>query len=496
LDFRLNPKVVPFRQFWNETTSLFLGELVIANQSKNNRKMNPSCFFKLKQLYGLFALLCLPFLSLGQSQTALDPTQIQIGDEILIDFKLPNRQLIEPRIATHPTVANHLIAVGWVMPTSGDRHDLDVESCAVFFSKDGGKSWNQGPLLGRGCADPWITLSEKGALLTSLGTHPSLPDSDEDQLLAYFSFNGGETWSLNPQSLGYFHDGPRSVANQQGTTYVISSQSTVNERGKPRFPIYIGRAKAGQAFVDKRTSITPSNLNLNSDGIATLADGTLLVSYQDFQRPVNGFRNRGRRGVLKTRREWVVTSEDGGLSFSEPKLITEACFDRAGDLAVDLSKGAFHDRIYCICSGSDYKSILLSSSHDQGEEWTDAEAIELPDTLKGIRREPQLAVNNQGILAVAWMDGRDAPDRKCFTPYITFSSDGGQSFSPVRRVGEALSCPKPAEAGIFVPRRWPSGGDYFGLASAADGRFHLLWADARTGKFQLYTAAISVLGEK
>jgi hypothetical protein len=36
------------------------------------------------------------------------------------------------------------------------------------------------------------------------------------------------------------------------------------------------------------------------------------------------------------------------------------------------------------------------------------------------------------------------------------------------------------------------GGDYFGLTAGADGRFHLVWSDARDGAFQIWTAAVSV----
>ena len=41
--------------------------------------------------------------------------------------------------------------------------------------------------------------------------------------------------------------------------------------------------------------------------------------------------------------------------------------------------------------------------------------------------------------------------------------------------------------------RWSWGGDYFGLTAAADGRFHVLWPHARSGKFELMPAAISVV---
>ena len=41
-------------------------------------------------------------------------------------------------------------------------------------------------------------------------------------------------------------------------------------------------------------------------------------------------------------------------------------------------------------------------------------------------------------------------------------------------------------------RRWRSGGDYLGLVALPGGGFQALWADSRTGVFQLWTAPIEV----
>lgn len=66
------------------------------------------------------------------------------------------------------------------------------------------------------------------------------------------------------------------------------------------------------------------------------------------------------------------------------------------------------------------------------------------------------------------------------------------AFLPARRVASAVSCPDSARNGPPL-QRWPRGGDYYGLAAAAaDGRFHALWSDARSGMMQLWTAAVTV----
>jgi hypothetical protein len=72
------------------------------------------------------------------------------------------------------------------------------------------------------------------------------------------------------------------------------------------------------------------------------------------------------------------------------------------------------------------------------------------------------------------------------------SLDGGVTFAPAVRVATDLSCPDPSRAGEYPVRRWSTGGDYFGFAAGADGRFHVLWPDARDGTFEIWTAAASV----
>lgn len=50
-------------------------------------------------------------------------------------------------------------------------------------------------------------------------------------------------------------------------------------------------------------------------------------------------------------------------------------------------------------------------------------------------------------------------------------------------------------AEVQTGRRWRAGGgDYFGFAAAggSDDRFHVMWADSRTGVFQVWTSEIRI----
>lgn len=423
------------------------------------------------------------------------PTQeleYDVGEDVLVVAADDGRVLLEPHLATHPSDPGHLVAVAWDHP-AGDPA-AEEEYCAAFHSSDGGRGWERRELMSVGCGDPWVSISGEGtAVLTALGTHPSLPDTTNN-LVAFFSGDAGVTWHDVPQGLGRLHDGPRSLAAPDGTIYLTSGQGWRPGAGRPRFTVFVGRVRPGRLHVDVLPRVVPSNLNLNADGLAALSDGTLVVTYYDFQRPVpeGGFRSR--EGALEGRRAWAVVSSDQGRSFSIPSLITEECWARPTFLAADTSSGPFRDRIYHVCEGDRQRALLLMYSTDGGEVWSAATPIEGPSSEDGSRTEPQVAVNGRGVVGVAWMDRRDDPSGECYAPYFAASLDGGQSFGPAVRVATELSCPDPSRAGEFPIRRWPTGGDYFGFAAGADGRFHLLWPDAREGALEIRTAAVTVWG--
>jgi hypothetical protein len=76
--------------------------------------------------------------------------------------------------------------------------------------------------------------------------------------------------------------------------------------------------------------------------------------------------------------------------------------------------------------------------------------------------------------------------------FFTASHDGGQTFLPNVRISEAQPCAD--AAGNRVPHgddkttvgeRWEAGGDYSGLV-ASGGIFHAIWADTRSGAYQLW----------
>jgi hypothetical protein len=105
-----------------------------------------------------------------------------------------------------------------------------------------------------------------------------------------------------------------------------------------------------------------------------------------------------------------------------------------------------------------------------------------------------MAVSPGGILAITWLDAREDPSGRCWHLYGTVSLDRGETFLAPQRLSGAPSCSTAARTGAGVLARFPSGGEYHGLAATGPREFVGLWPDARDGQFRLRTVRFRVPG--
>jgi hypothetical protein len=426
---------------------------------------------------------------------------IYVGENVRVARGLERRPLVEPHLAVHPANPNHLLGVTIVSDASAA--DLvarggDTQFCASFLSLDGGRTWTRHDFAISRCYDPWVAITRDGhAVFAALGAHKALTEQKEGGLVVFRSSDGGRTWDPTPVGFGAGHDHPTIAVDftkpeRRAWLYVVSGGARAQADGKLRFGVMVARSVDGGRTYDKPARVVPSNLNLNAEHTVVLSDGSLVVSFVDTQRrPVGGFAEDG--GDLERRRAWVLRSTDGARTFSVPLLATEACSIGWTAMAADISAGRFRDRLYFACKKKEANVIVLTTSADSGETWTDPVPIHAvsPDTAVLRERPPAIAVNNKGILGVSWMESHRRSGKRCQALYFAASLDGGRSFVPGRRVSTAESCPDATVNGAAY-YRWPTGGDYYGMAAGADGTFHLHWSDARDGVFQLWTARVRV----
>ena len=238
------------------------------------------------------------------------------------------------------------------------------------------------------------------------------------------------------------------------------------------------------------TNFVANSLNNNVLTPAILSDGTLIVPFIDYQDHAG---EHSVAGALERRRVWATISTDGGQTFSHAMFVSEACGSGGGfaSLAVDASAGPSRDRLYLTCTNRDRNTIFVHYSADRGERWSAPVRVDGAAGEVIFRRTPSIAVNKDGVVAVTWYERRKEGSRECQHIYFTASLDGGKTFLPEARVSSAPSCPDTPRNGGSA-KRWPAGGDYSGLAAAADGSFHVMWSDSRHGIYQLWTARVQV----
>jgi hypothetical protein len=408
-----------------------------------------------------------------------------LGANVLVSAAAAERPLVEPQVVAHPKDPRHLVAVAIV--SSEPPHQPQAD-CAAFTSFDGGQTWAQHNFGISNCGDPWVALREDGSALFA-----GLAPRGEIRLLR--SSDGGRAWVPVPVDLGRGHDHETMIVDatggpRTGSFYVISGRMRRNPAGRGLASVFVTRSADGGKTFTPPTHFVASNLNSNALTPGILSDGSLVLPWFDFQSNADDFKSTG---FLERKRLWVVTSADGGQTFSHPMFVSEACGSGGGfaSLAVDASSGPSRDRLYLTCTNRDRSTIFVHYSSDRGERWS---APVRADSAAGeviFRRTPSIAVNKDGVVAVTWYDRRKEATRECQHIYFTASLDGGKTFLPEARVSSAPSCPDTPRNGGSA-KRWPAGGDYSGLAAAADGSFHVLWSDSRNGIYQLWSARVQV----
>lgn len=404
-----------------------------------------------------------------------------VGENILVSAAFAERPLVEPQVVAHPKDPKHLLAVAIV---SSEPPFSPQADCAAFASFDGGLTWSHHAFGIPQCGDPWVSLREDGSALFAGLT-------ERGGLWLARSGDGGRTWARVPVDVGRGHDhqtmalemapGPRA-----GSIYLVSGRLQRGKTGATH-SVFVTRSSDGGKTFTPPVNVRTSNLNSNTLTPGLLSDGTLVVPYIDFQSNADDFKSGGR---LERNRVWVITSADGGQTFSHPLFVSEACIGFAS-LAVDASPTPMRDRLYLVCMNRERNGIYVHHSNDRGERWS---APVRADSAGGdvvFRRTASIAVNKDGIVGVTWYERRKEAGKDCQHVFFTASFDGGKSFLPETRVSTAPSCPDtPRNGGAAT--RWPGGGDYSGLVASSDGTFHVVWADSRNGIYQLWTARVQV----
>ncbi len=421
------------------------------------------------------ALLALQIAALRLAALSQGAGAVEVGPNVRVSPASFQRPLTEPYVTAHPRNPKHLIAVAISASVTAEASRTE-QPCVAMFTEDGGMTWSQPHTFAiASCADPWVALRGDGvAVFTAL---------DRGTMQVFRSEDGGRNWSAVTLPPGFSTAHDRSmveVDHASGAFYLVSLQAGRSATRQSIARVHVARSTdAGKTF-ELPMTVQPSNLNFNVFSAAVLTDGKLVISFADFQSNVDGFRDKG---MLERKRAWALVSSDGAKTFSPPLFVAEDC---GGDIAADRSPGG-RDRLYFLCRTRG--DVLVRVSADAGERWSEPVRTNSRGAEFGMPHTASIVVNSDGIVGASWYER--TKDRACQHVYFATSLDGGKTFLPETRVSNAESCPENSRNGRAA-QRWPFGGDYSGLTAAADGTFHVLWADSRESVYQLYTAKVKV----
>jgi hypothetical protein len=460
------------------TASLTLRFLGLIRDSRTRLESTPMPLVVRVVVVGIFA----PALLLGQERQA--DRRIDVGMERLVEIGARKVATVEPYLAVDPYDPKHMVASVSLASQMGDPRQSDggggTITCAALASFDAGERWQRHDFPGRSCLDSWVAMLRDGRAVFLA--------QEGSELVTFRSTDGGRTWAEKPTSFGRgFDHGSMAVDRRDNALYVVAHHSVRETDGISRTSVFVARSDDAGATFETKTDVTPLSLPTFPLSPVVTSTGTLVVPFRNLARSISSMP----QPPLDL--TWSIASADRGRTFSAPSFVAD-CGSRWSSVATDPSTGSFKDRIYLTCWDRPMERLYLFTSNDAGRSWS-------PPTLvsRGYVQNGMVAVNDQGIVGVAWYDGRDDPRGyravfRCQHVYFAASLDGGTTFLPEVKVSTAENCPdtpQNAEAG----RRWVAGGDYFGLAAGAAGSFQLLWADSREGIYQLRSSSVRVIDQ-
>lgn len=396
---------------------------------------------------------------------------ISVGPNVRISHATISH--VEPHVAAHRRDPDKLLV-------SVSHFERDATIVETYSSGDAGATWSKHDL-------PALrNLLEKGQVAAAADTRVDYGADGEayclvnvilktehpwgrTPILFYRSSDNGRTWA-GPAVAGPMYDRPTMLVS--GRSIYVTAMAP--EAGGSTAAAVLESTDRGASF-QRVASIAPDSLGHQPMGLVHSPGGALVIPYLDFPR---------RKEEFHTSRIYVVRSTDGGSTFGPPIFVTDIPRASPGSLEMVAGQSA----IYAAWNGGTEarRNLMVARSIDEGNTW-------VSKVVSTEARFGSLAVAGDGTLGVAWIQHlRNRP--YCWNTYFSFSVDGGQTFANPTRVSTSPSCPSNAarKTAHLFKRGDHDYGDYMGLAATADGVFHPVWLDARSGVLEVYTAAIRI----
>ena len=421
-------------------------------------------------------------------------------------------------LAAHPTDPRRLIGCSIV--------DLNREKgmrAVAYGSEDGGLHWKRVVESTALNGDPMCGYDPQGrAYFVSIGTDDESWKNVVWWMEAFRSEDGGRIWDTGQLMPG--GDRPwlafdASGGKTAGWGYIVYSIriAHLDHEGEAKVPrdatlptLEVRRSTdGGRTWVKWAIGVmTEPSAFPSATGAAVLPDGTLAVLWLKRRITDDPKAPEANRHQL-----YMATVAPGAELFGTSVKVADLFTDRDASatfysLAMDATSGPRRGRLYAAWTDTSTprSKILVGSSGDSGKTWSISQANGAGASPGGKFLDdfqPTVAVNRDGVVGVSFR--RRLDEKEDGEVWFAASADGGATWAAPL----LASAPRgPVEGGIARPTLGPAdakpdvlgsrrrsffkGGDTAGLAADANGVFHALWADRRSGIGQVYSAAIEV----
>ena len=402
----------------------------------------------------------------------------------------------ESFVNVNPTNTNNLVATS---------NNPGTASIFRAYSTDAGATWTRGTIAtGVACCDgqaAWDTFGNLFLVYINNGLN---------QINVILSTDGGVTFSA-PLTVGTGSIDQPSIAVGNGSVWVDWNQSgSMVARGAPVTGLGVfGPFNAQQAIPSATGSFGGIAVGPGPNG------GKVIVTYQSptgGQGPATIFANVDADGLGAGgfgARVTVSATNVGGFDFIPAQ--SERSIDAEAGVVWDATGGPFNNRIYLVYTDETVNEnndtdILMRTSIDDGATWSAPVRVN-DDATTNSQFLPYVALDSTtGTVGVGFHDCRNdngvpGPGGTNMIPnddaeyFGTFSTDGGATWAPNRRLSGGFSNATASGNGIDY-------GDYVGLSALA-GKLYTMWADnancdgtnpnGTLSAFDLYTNTIPTI---
>ena len=478
-------------------------------------------------MYKKFALLFLALFLISQFHQAhsakvkgrIDPA-ISVLSEVRVSPIADLDPRNEPILAVSPINSQFIVGASRVI-TGGGSAAAGNTRVAYYSSSDGGRTWTT-TLLGLEtpqktwgrCSDPFVVVDTNGIFYLGV---LMLDNSNFDSSIYIFtSTDNGRTFAnpipvtfdigsgSNPKQIDkcLAYVDTSNTSPFKNSIYVVWTVTDRDPNGQNRAVIKLAYKRANDAAFSAAKTISHEG-DMRGPSAATGPNGELYAAWEGIGNP---------KVIL------FNASTDGGNTFLPPDAAPSIDFnihnftgslDRPNPalelngvprvnsfpiIDVDRSNSANRGMIYVAYAEATNRFdsdifVKRLTPPNGGRPDVSAPVKVNTDASNADQFFPWLSVDqSSGAVEVAFYDRRDE-SQPFMNTYVARSTDGALTFSENTRITSTHSNPT-IQASVTNLNGTPVGiGDYIGLV-AVNGKAHLMWADTRNQKQEIYYSVV------